>query len=117
MGARNGVGRYGERVAARYLAEAGMRIVARNWRRRYGELDIIAADGDVLVICEVKTRRGAGYGHPAEAITLRKQDQLRSLASRWLDGRPEPGAVRFDVLSVWPQRRGPAKVEYLRGAF
>ena len=63
MGANDAVGRYGEKVAAAHLVEAGWTLLDRNWRGTRGELDVVALDGDVLVAVEVKTRRGTGFGH------------------------------------------------------
>lgn len=122
---RGGLGRYGEEVAAAHLVAAGLTIVARNWRCRQGEVDIVALDGDVLVMCEVKTRRGVGFGTPLDAVTPAKAARLRRLALRWLaDQRAAGGAefaryaeVRFDVVSVLRPLSGPTMVEHLRGAF
>jgi putative endonuclease len=121
--AKDAVGSYGERVAARHLSDAGLRILARNWRCAEGEIDIIAEDGRTLVICEVKTRSSAAYGLPVEAVTRRKADRLRRLAWLWLADQREVGApasyaeVRFDVVSVLRSPAGAACVEHLRGAF
>ena len=118
MAKKDGVGRYGERVALQHLEDAGFEILARNWRCSEGEIDIVARDRNVLVICEVKTRSGLGFGLPAEAITRTKADRLRRLAGRWLDEHPGGGAdVRFDVVSVVRAHRGAAVVEHLRAAF
>ena len=118
MAKKDGVGKYGERVALQHLEDAGFEILARNWRCADGEIDIVARDRDVLVICEVKTRSGVGFGLPAEAITRRKADRLRLLARRWLQQHPAGGAdVRFDVVSVLCASRGAAVVEHLRAAF
>lgn len=116
MRAKDAVGRYGEDVAARALHDAGLQIVERNWRCRDGELDIIARDGDVLVVCEVKTRSGLAYGHPAEAVTRAKAVRLRRLARLWLAERRPAWVrdVRFDVVAVLRQQRGAAEVEHLR---
>jgi putative endonuclease len=102
------LGRHGEDVATAYLTELGWRVLARNWRPAdrtlRGELDLVAADRSQLVVCEVKTRSGAGAGLPAEAVTRRKLAQLRRLAAAWLV--EHPGAyrtVRFDVIGLlWP---------------
>jgi putative endonuclease len=116
--ATNAVGGYGERVAARLLIQAGMLVLDRNWRCGAGELDIVARDGPTIVVCEVKTRRGEECGSPADAVTRSKVRRLRGLAARWLADHPDVrGPVRFDVVSVWPRRRGAAAVEHLRGAF
>lgn len=116
MRAAQALGRYGEDVAARHLERSGLVVLDRNWRCDEGELDIVARDGSVLVVCEVKTRRGDGYGHPVEAVTARKLRRLRRLALRWLDHRqvhvPE---IRFDVVGVTQPLAGGPIVEHLRG--
>ncbi len=118
MAVNGAVGGYGERVAVRHMLDAGMVVLDRNWRCRDGEIDIVARDGDALVFCEVKTRRGDGFGTPAEAIGPVKAARLRRLASQWLAASGlRVREVRFDVASVRPQPTGPATVEYLRGAF
>jgi putative endonuclease len=112
------LGNHGERIAAAYLTAAGLRVLDRNWRCRDGELDIVARDGDTLVFCEVKTRRGVGFGHPAEAVTPVKQRRLRTLAQRWLATHDEHAPdLRFDVVGVLVGSRGPAAVTHLAGAF
>jgi putative endonuclease len=116
--AKDAVGAYGERVAARLLTTAGMRLLDRNWRCTAGELDLVALDGDTIVFCEVKARRGDAFGSPVEAVGPTKARRLRMLASRWLAAHPHiHGPVRFDVVSVRPRRAGPAAVEHLRAAF
>jgi putative endonuclease len=112
------LGRRGEALACARLAEAGLRIVARNWRCRAGEIDLVAAGPGLLVFCEVKTRRGDGYGSPAAAVTPAKQTRLRSLAAAYLAATPHPPCrVRFDVVTVaWPRGREP-EVVHLEGAF
>ncbi|SHM33016.1 YraN family protein [Cryptosporangium aurantiacum] len=116
--ARGAVGAYGERVAARHLEQAGLVVLDRNWRCADGELDIVARDGTALVICEVKTRRSERYGTPAEAVVAAKATRLRRLAAQWIRAAGvHPETVRFDVVSVRPQRSGAAHVEHLRGAF
>ena len=116
MLAKDGLGRYGEDVAARHLTEAGLAILERNWRCPAGEIDIVARDGDVLVVCEVKTRSGMSFGGPLEAVTSAKAARLRRLAALWLAERalrvPE---VRFDVVAVNRPRRGAATVDHVRG--
>ena len=112
------VGGYGERLALRHLIEAGMTPVARNWRCRTGEVDLILWDGEDIVFCEVKTRRTATFGPPAQAVVPAKARRLRRLAAEWIASTgAHPREVRFDVVSVLPQRRGPALVTHLRGAF
>jgi putative endonuclease len=112
------LGRRGEDIAARYLLSQGMVVLARNWRCRQGELDLVAADGRRLVVCEVKTRSGTGYGHPAEAVTRRKMSRIRQLTRCWLaEHRVRWCEVRFDVLSVHLPPGGEPTVEHLQGVF
>jgi putative endonuclease len=103
-----------ERTAAWYRA-AGYTIVARNWRCREGEIDLICTYGRTLVICEVKTRSSLAYGHPAEAVTPAKQRKLRTLARLWLAGQTPPvraDEIRFDVAAVLP-----GEVDVIESAF
>jgi putative endonuclease len=114
--AKDAVGKYGEDLAARHFVGAGFTVLARNWRCAAGEIDIVARDGNVLVIAEVKTRRSTAYGSPAEAVTRRKVEKLRELALFWLREHPSGGAaVRFDVVSVVLPHSGSAQLEHLRG--
>ena len=73
-------GAWGEELALRYLTQQGYELVERNYRTRYGELDLVLRHQDTLVFAEVKLRRGTGLGHPLEALTPRKQASIRSLA-------------------------------------
>ncbi|WP_030682366.1 YraN family protein [Streptomyces rimosus] len=115
--ARRALGRYGEDLAARHLTAVGMRILDRNWRCQDGEVDIVAADGDALVFCEVKARRAGTYEHPMAAVRPEKAARLRRLAERWLEqhGGPPPGGVRIDVIGVVLPSRGAPLVEHVRG--
>lgn len=118
MRAKDAVGAYGERVAVRHLREAGMVVLATNWRCARGELDVVARDGNALVFCEVKTRRSTVCGSPVEAVSPAKVRRIRVLATQWLSesGLHAP-ELRFDVVSVVAQAAGAARVEHLRGAF
>jgi len=101
MDGHRALGTYGETLAARYLRERGLEVLERNWRCAEGEIDLVARDGDCLVVCEVKTRRGTGVGDPLEAVTHRKARRLRRLAAAYLRSRPEWCAeVRIDVIGV-----------------
>jgi putative endonuclease len=116
--AKDAVGAYGERVAAAHLVDQGMVVLDRNWRSRSGELDLVLRDGAELVFCEVRTRRTARFGTPAESVGAAKIRRLRRLAAQWLAqaGLRAP-TVRFDVVCVRPQPSGAARVEHIRGAF
>ena len=101
MRAKDAVGRYGEDVAAAHVVGRGWDVLDRNWRTRDGELDLVALDGDELVVIEVKTRRSIAFGHPAEAVTPRKLARLRRLAGAVARGaRRAPEVVRIDVIAV-----------------
>ena len=116
MRAKDAVGRYGERVAAAFLVERGWQVLDRNWRGPSGELDIVALDGDELVVVEVKTRTGDRFGHPAEAVTATKLARLRRLTGQWLASHDvRPRGVRIDVLAVHAGGAGAARVEHLVG--
>jgi putative endonuclease len=96
--------------------------VERNFRTRWGELDIVACDGPTLIFCEVKTRRGGpSAGDPLESIRHHKRNQVRKMAGRWLverRDRPRADVLRFDVIGVTVDAAGRLlKLEHLEGAF
>lgn len=112
------LGDWGEAEVAAYLAGRGYTILARNWRCRYGELDIVARQGQVLAIVEVKTRRSNRYMFPREAVDYRKRQRLLRAGEAWLAAHPEEdGAVRFDVAEVYPAPEGRSRIQYLEDAF
>jgi len=98
---RRALGSRGEAMAAEWYEARGYRVLARNWRCREGEIDLVLARGRTYVFCEVKTRATEAFGLPAEAVTARKRARLRRLAARWLAETALPGGdVRFDVAGV-----------------
>ncbi|RSX54459.1 YraN family protein [Bifidobacterium samirii] len=112
------LGALGERYAAAWLAASGFTVLERNWRCRYGELDIVALSPErSLVFVEVKTRRGVRYGPPQEAVTARKRNSLRAAAVQWLtDSRhrvPHRG-VRFDVIAIVAAAGAPPVLRHIR---
>ncbi len=110
------MGRYGEDVAARYLQDSGIVVLDRNWRGGSGEIDLVALDGAVLVICEVKTRTNDRYGGPLAAITHEKLARLRRLAGEWVAAHPcSVDGLRIDVVAIWRPARGAARVQHLVG--
>lgn len=115
---RNALGLAGERLAAELLEGRGMTVLDRNWRCPQGELDIVAADGETVVCCEVKARSGTDYGGPAYALNQEKAMRIRSAARSWLAERRLVGCpVRFDFVSVlWPPGRSP-HLRHLEGVF
>ena len=110
------LGRRGEEAAASFLTARGLVMVARNWRCREGELDIVARERDTLVFCEVKTRRGVGFGAPLDAITPVKQARLRRLASAYLaEVGGHRGPIRMDAVGIVWHDDDRLDVEHLRG--
>ena len=111
-------GAAGEAATADHYRRAGYRVLARNWRCRFGELDLVVARGRTIVFCEVKTRRGAVLGGPFEAVTWKKQAKLRALAEAFLaTERPMWDQVRFDVASVSSHSTRSAVVYVYEAAF
>jgi len=110
----NRVGARAEDLCAALLRSAGLRILARNWRCRHGEIDLIAQDGTTLVFAEVRMRRSPAFGGAAESITAAKRQRLIAAARLYLTGRREH-VCRFDVLLL--DRTDGARIEWLRDAF
>jgi putative endonuclease len=116
---RQRLGRRAEDLAAAYLSARGCEILERNYRRRLGELDLVAREGGVLLIAEVRTRADARYGSAAASVDRRKQRRLVRAAQQLLQQRAELARlpVRFDVIVVNdPQGAAPA-IEWIRHAF
>lgn len=109
----------GERAAARFLRRQGYRIVSRQWLGRYGEFDLIALDGTTIVFVEVKTRRNAALGHPAEAVHRDKQIRMTRQALAYLKRRRLlERRARFDVVSVvWPEGAKEPQIRHYLNAF
>lgn len=112
------LGERGEDAAAAYLDRSGLTVVERNWRCPSGEIDIVALDGEVLVLCEVKTRKGVGKGTPEEAITPAKQKRYKRLAAAYLQAEElESVEVRFDVITLLVLAEDRALLRHHRAAF
>ena len=116
--ARRALGDAGEELVARWYTARGATVLDRHWRVRGGEVDLVLADGDTVVFCEVKTRRRHDFGSPLDAVTRVKQQRLRGLALTWLRAHAvRAPALRFDVAAVtWPVGGTPV-VEVVTGAF
>jgi putative endonuclease len=117
--ANSAIGEYGERIAVEHLEQAGYTIIDRNWRCDLGEIDVVALDGTTVVVCEVKTRSGLGFGSGLDAVTPAKAARLRRLGRRWLaeTGAPAWLGLRFDVVAVHRRRTGRPEIVHLQGAF
>lgn len=116
---RHDLGRLGERLASEHLERLGYEIVARNFRTRFGELDIVARTGGVLVFVEVKTRRGRAA--PLDALGARKRQQVRSMARAYLLATPNRAwtpELRFDAIGISIDGHGRlTELEHLEAAF
>ena len=110
------IGALGEQLAVDYLQGLGLRVLSRNWRCRYGELDVIAADGTAVVFVEVKTRTSDLFGGVAQAVTPAKVRRLRRLAGLWLAQQSGSwAAVRIDVVTVRIGRRRTPELTHIKG--
>lgn len=127
---RQELGKLGEEQAAAYLQERGYRLLARNYRCRLGEIDIVAQDKDVLVFVEVRCRTSGRFGLPQESVQWRKQTRLRRAAQYYLrdagssavrenpPGSAFTGRMRFDVLALLFNRdRQLDRIEHIKNAF
>ena len=116
MRAQDERGRLGEELAAAHLIAQGLIVLDRNWRCDVGEVDIVARDGDALVICEVKTRSSRRFGSPLEAVTTAKAARLRRLAACWVrDHDVHPRQIRIDLVGIL-LGDGDPEIEHVRGA-
>ena len=113
-------GNLGEAAVIAYLRERGWNMVEVNFRSKYGEIDLIAEDGEYLCFVEVKLRKSAAYGSAAEFVDRRKQSRLRATAELWLMRHPTDLQPRFDVVEIYaPQGTDTKKPEifHLKNAF
>jgi putative endonuclease len=115
---RGQLGALGEQLAVDYLTALGLQVIERNWRCRYGELDVIATDlaARAVVFVEVKTRTTDLFGGVAEAVTPQKVRRLRRLAALWLAGQNDRWAqVRIDVVGVRIGQRRTPELTHVQG--
>ncbi len=117
--ARKNLGDSGERVAALFLEQRGYTILARNFRTRTGEMDLVARDADGLAFVEVRTRRGTALGAPEESLTPRKRARLLAVAQQFLERHDQWAdcAWRIDFVAIQLGRRGEIeRMEVIKGA-
>jgi putative endonuclease len=107
------IGSTKEEQALRYLEQRGLRLVARNYRCRQGEIDLVMRDGDCLAFVEVRYRKSTGFGSPAETVTPSKQRRIICAARHYLQHHPTGSDCRFDILAI----TGTVRVEWLKNAF
>lgn len=112
------IGHRGEEAAAAFLERQGMQILDRNWRNGRGEIDIVAIDGQELVVCEVKTRASTSAGQPEEAVSAAKQRRLVRLAEAYAAAAGVVDtSIRFDVISIVVLADDRALLRHHRAAF
>ena len=116
MAKHNELGKQGEEIAAQYLIEKGYEIVERNWRNKHKEIDIIAKDGEELVIVEVKARQTDEYGDPDIAVTKNKQRMLIAAANAYIFKNQLDVETRFDIISI-VFKDGEPVIEHVEDAF
>ncbi len=105
MAQHNETGKAGETAAKYYLISKGYRIVETNYKKRYGEIDIIVRKGDTLIFVEVKTRKNADFGRGSEFVNAARQKRMRDVASVYLAECEEPLSVRFDIIEVYMEKK------------
>ena len=113
------LGKLGEELAARELKKKGYRIVERNYRCRYGEIDIIGIRRDVLVFIEVRTKAGSSFGTPEESVTLQKQEKLVSSSLEYINTHtnlPENWRIDFVAVEIDPQKGRATRIELIENA-
>ncbi len=115
---RKALGAWGEQTAAQYLQEKGYAILARNWKTKLGELDIVAKDRATIVCVEVKTRATDRYGYAEESVTREKQRTLRRLAEQFVRATHQPSIrYRIDVIAIMPNTiGGPPEIRHIKDA-
>ena len=116
----NRTGKVGEDYAASLLEQQGWQLLERNYHSRYGEIDIIARDGQYIVFVEVKTRRSTGLDHPLASVTRAKQQKLIKTALLYLTEHPEAQQLdcRFDVAGLTTDSAGNVlRTDYIENAF
>ncbi|HZI95274.1 MAG TPA: YraN family protein [Patescibacteria group bacterium] len=118
---RTTLGLQGEEIAARHFESRGFRILARRYRTRLGEIDLVARSDDLLVFIEVKTRTGAGFGSPQESVHPLKQARLCRVASLFLAEHPafvrQEITCRFDVVAILCEQGRPPRLAHIVDAF
>lgn len=112
------IGSEGEELAAHFLKKRGYTIIAKNYRTKFGEIDLIARDGDAIAFIEVKLRSGKSYGEPAEAVDHRKRSQISKVALYYLTREKSENTIcRFDTVLLLPSKKGGYACELIKDAF
>jgi len=115
---RRKTGNEGEQLALAYLKNNGYKIIEQNYRTRFGEIDIVALDGEIVCFIEVKTRSSVNFGMPVESITnLKKKKMIRTAFSYLRFKKWEEREARFDVVSILLKSGQKTEIEIIKNAF
>lgn len=117
MAQHNELGKWGEEFAAKHLTEKGYTIIARNWKDRHKDIDIIATDGEYLVFAEVKTRRNNVFMEPEQAVNRTKIKNLTLAANRYVKTYRIDLPIRFDIISITGTTEGTCRINHIEDAF
>lgn len=117
MATHNELGALGEQIAVDYLIEHGYQIIERNWSNGHKEIDIVAKDGDTIVVVEVKTRRSTYLVEPETAVDVFKQRNLIWAANSFVNRFQYDNDVRFDIISIVIDRNNEKRIEHIEDAF
>lgn len=117
MASHNELGALGEQIACEYLIKQGYQILERNWSNGHKEIDIIAKDGDTIVIVEVKTRRSTYLVEPEATVDVYKQRHLIWAANSYVNRNQYDNDVRFDIISIVIDRNNEKRIEHIEDAF
>ncbi len=110
-------GKTGENVACKYLKKNGYQILERNYRKNYGELDIIAKSGENIAFVEVKTRKNDLYGSPSEFVTVSKQKKIIKTAYTYIQENNLDAEFTFDIIEVYLKGRRVSDINHIKNAF
>ena len=110
-------GKKGEEIAAKYLKKNGYKILEKNFRKPYGEIDIIAQKGENVAFVEVKTRKSDSYGTPAEFVTAKKQERIKKTAYTYIQQNNLEAEFTFDIIEVYLNAEKGVKINHLINAF
>ena len=115
---KQNIGKIGENAAAKFLKKLGYKILSRNFKNNYGEIDVIAKDNTCTVFVEVKTRTSTDFGYPAEAVDYRKQSKIIKVAQSY-SGVSYNSYIRFDIVEVYIDKysRKIDKINHIKNAF
>jgi len=112
------IGKEGEDMAGRFLRDQGLKILKRNYRTRWGEVDIVARERDTIVFVEVKTRSKEAFGGPLSAVTREKQQRIRRMAEAYfIENGFQDVSARFDVVGIVKKNNGTPRIDWIKNAF